>query len=117
MATAEHLNDWRTPSGTSSTNGEAEVANIITMGGSLAPGAHVDSPSGAFRFTHQGDGNLVLYRQGDGRALWASNTAGQPTTSLLMQVDGNLVLYGPGAHPVWASNTAGHPGNFFKLQD
>jgi hypothetical protein len=42
-------------------------------------------------------------------------TTGQAITSadgrfrLILQLDGNLVLYRPGNIPLWASNTAGHP--------
>lgn len=83
----------------------------------LAPDESVDSPNAQFRFTHQADGNVVLYRQRDRKPLWASNTAGQKTERLIMQGDGNLVLYVPGGRPIWASNTPGQLGNFFKLQD
>lgn len=42
----------------------------------------------------QADGNFVLY-DGYGSAVWASNTQGYgPSVELLMQDDGNLVLYG-----------------------
>lgn len=35
---------------------------------------------------------------------------------LIMQGDGNLVLYWRGFHPIWASNTGGHPGAFLAMQ-
>ncbi|HET8910557.1 MAG TPA: CHAP domain-containing protein, partial [Ktedonobacteraceae bacterium] len=36
---------------------------------------------------------------------------------LIMQPDGNLVLYtGPGYHPIWSSKTFGHPGAYAKLE-
>jgi hypothetical protein len=42
----------------------------------------------------QGDGNFVLY-DGYQQAVWASNTNGYgPSVELLLQDDGNLVLYG-----------------------
>lgn len=79
----------------------------------------------------QGDGNLVIYNS-SGKTLWATNTAQgpQPPSApdkllagqslnvnqsivstdgrfrLILQGDGNLVLYGPGGH-AWASNTVG----------
>jgi hypothetical protein len=60
------------------------------------------------------DGNLVY---GDSTSLpgvpppvWSSGTAGIGATVLVMQDDGNLVLYRADGSPAWASNTAGHPG-------
>jgi hypothetical protein len=54
----------------------------------------------------QSDGNLVLYHVNNAPA-WASNTAGKPGSYLIMQNDGNLVIYQP-IVPVWASNTVQH---------
>ncbi|HET6919148.1 MAG TPA: fibronectin type III domain-containing protein [Jiangellaceae bacterium] len=51
----------------------------------------------------QWDGNFVEYGSG---ALWATNTAGSGANRLVMQSDGNLVLYA-GSRVVWASNTVG----------
>jgi hypothetical protein len=39
------------------------------------------------------------------KALWASGTDGQPTAFLTLQSDGNLVLYDRSVHPLWASYT------------
>ena len=38
-----------------------------------------------------------------------SLTSANGRYKLLMQKDGNLVLYGPGNRPTWATNTAGRP--------
>jgi len=57
------------------------------------------------------DGNLVLYVPGlDGpRAVWNAGTAGHPNNRLVLQDDGNLVVYDGGA-VVWATYTfAGRP--------
>jgi Peptidase family M23 len=54
----------------------------------------------------QSDGNLVLY--GGGRALWATNTSGNPGAFFAIQADGNLVIYrSDGRQALWASNTDG----------
>lgn len=56
---------------------------------------------------NQGDGNLVVYKARGG-AVWASNTAGNGACTLVMQNDGNLVLYlNSDGRPIWATNTGG----------
>ena len=44
----------------------------------------------------QFDSNLVMY-QGDGPSIWSAGTNGTSADHLVMQNDGNLVLYGPTA--------------------
>ena len=61
------------------------------------------SGNGRVKLVLQDDGNLVLYRTDDGRALWASNTAGRPAASASMQSDGNFVVYGQDGLAHWAS--------------
>lgn len=75
------------------------------------------SNHGRVRLVLQGDGNLVLYRTDDGRALWASNTHGTPVSAAVMQDDGNFVAYAADGHPYWATGTDGHPGSVLVLQD
>jgi surface antigen len=53
----------------------------------------------------QGDGNLVGYTN-SGAPTWASNTSGSGGNRLVVQSDGNLVIYSA-TRAVWASNTAG----------
>lgn len=91
----------------------------------------------------QSDGNLVAYNT-KGSPIWANNTGGHPTGiyfgsdrlyngnmlsssyyirssdlryALLMQADGNLILFGPGYHVLWASGTNGNPGAYLGLQN
>lgn len=52
----------------------------------------------------QDDGNLVLYLEVSGAATWASNTNGNPGSFLVVQDDGNVVIYKPN-HPIWATGT------------
>ena len=55
----------------------------------------------------QGDGNLVLYR--DGLAKWASGTKGKGMGhyQLYMRSDGNLVVYDSTKKALWTSGTHG----------
>ena len=75
--------------------------------GSLNPGQGRYSPNGAYWLVMQTDGNLVEY--GGGRARWASNTL-VPGSRVVLQADGNFVVYTPQNRPVWASGTVGQPG-------
>jgi hypothetical protein len=64
----------------------------------------------------QGDGNVVLsHKNPDWAPVWDTGGPG-PGSRLVMQPDGNLVLYDDAGHPVWASGTHGN-GLFLALQD
>jgi chitinase len=71
------------------------------------------------------NGGFSLIMQGDGNlvlyqggtALWASNTAGSAADEAILQGDGNFVLYTSSGTPVWASNTAGNSGAYLQVQN
>ncbi|MGW7002509.1 hypothetical protein ACWGCW_06705 [Streptomyces sp. NPDC054933] len=70
----------------------------------------------------QRDGNLVMYRKRDGKAIWSSGTYGHPGAYAAMQSDGNLVIYRSGGGSstggaLWASRTYGHAGAYAIMQD
>jgi len=86
----------------------------------LQAGQDIVSPNGYYAVV-QTDGNFVLYAPG-GRPLWASNTVGTGAHDwLVMQGDGNLVLYN-GVYPaqgraVWANGKNGSGGaNWLNMQ-
>jgi hypothetical protein len=89
--------------------------NRLVGGQQLLPNQSIVSSSGRLTLIHQGDGNVVLYREG--RALWSSGTHGRATSRLVMQTDGNLVLYAPSGAAVWHTFTYGNPGASLVLQD
>lgn len=87
--------------------------------------------AGCPRLVVQNDGNVVVYAT---QAIWA-NAAVQsvllpgdvlrpgwgiysPSEALhlIMQGDGNLVLYDAAGHPLWNSRTEGHPGSMAIMQ-
>ncbi|MFJ8472381.1 hypothetical protein [Kitasatospora sp. NPDC094011] len=72
------------------------------------------SPSGRTVLTMQSDGNAVLYK--DGAAVWASWTVGTGH-HLVMQGDGNLVVYTWNNIPLWWSGTSAHPGAYLSIQE
>ena len=71
------------------------------------------------------DGRFKLILQGDGNlvlyegstALWASGTAGKASKNAIMQGDGNFVIYDTSGSALWASNTAGNNGAYLTVQD
>ena len=93
------------------------MTDRLQVNGQLAVNQELVPPNGLTHLIMQGDGNLVLYRNDNSRALWASNTYGKPVNHALMQGDGNFVCYDAGNHAYWASGTDGHPGSYVVLQD
>ena len=92
------------------------MADRLNPGDELREGQSITSRNGGYSLLQQDDGNLVLYRSRDGRALWASGTNGMAVRTTIMQRDGNLVIYGfPQA--LWASGTDGHPNSVCFMQD
>jgi len=95
----------------------AEAANTISASQNLTPNQYLQSTNGNYRFVFQSDGNLVLRRQSDAVALWASNTNGKGGTRLTMQSDGNLVLYTSSNAAIWSSKTTGTGANRGIMRD
>ncbi|MEU9480438.1 hypothetical protein [Streptomyces sp. NPDC048191] len=72
------------------------------------------------RLVMQNDGNLVMYRLRDGKAIWATGTWGHPGAYAVMQKDGNFVIYDANNSFLWNSNTAwsqDSPGAWAVMQD
>ena len=82
------------------------------------------SPNNLFFFFLQPDGNLVIKQSLDffnldaAPALWESGTAGKGTApyQLIMQSDGNLVIYDSRQSPTWASNTWHNGRGEYKVE-
>lgn len=86
----------------------------LLSGQSLLPDESLHSPGGKSDLRYQGDGNLVVYL--DGQPIWSSHTENTEPGSLQMQLDGNLVLQSA-TGPIRATRTHGHPGAMVQLQD
>ncbi|MET3517893.1 YD repeat-containing protein, partial [Pseudacidovorax sp. 1753] len=84
----------------------------------LTPGSSIYSPDGRYILTFQTDSNLVMYDMHDGahQPIWHTDTYGKGADKLLLQSDGNLVMY-KGTEAVWASGTTGQGGTSLKLQN
>ncbi len=87
----------------------------IPVGDALGPGQSVYSCDGRFQLILQTAGNVVEYT--NGKALWDTNAAGFTGDELIMQGDGNLVLYPKSGPAIWSSGTSGNPGATFAIQD
>lgn len=73
----------------------------------MLAGDQMVSPNRRTVFTMQSDGNLVLYR--DGVARWSTGTWGNPGARLVLQPDGNLVVYSAAGAPLWWTGTSYGP--------
>jgi hypothetical protein len=105
--------DIQTPAPTPPSSG---AAGTMTGGSTLNPGDSLYSPSGNVMMSYQGDGNLVVYNNGN--PVWSSGTAGVGTPGYAsMQGDGNFVVYDSLGSPVWSSGTAGSYGAYLGLSD
>jgi hypothetical protein len=74
----------------------------------LTSGQGISSSNGQFSLWMQTDGNLVLYKNVTGTALWATSMTQatfQPATSACMQYDGNFVAYNSASVPVYDTCT------------
>lgn len=87
----------------------------LSINETLPAGSDLTSPNGQHRASMQADGNFVIYRR-DGTPKWATGTDGRAIGGIVMQDDGNLVMYDANG-PVWASGTDQHPGAVLVLQD
>jgi hypothetical protein len=92
------------------------TCGFLFTGRSLARGQSITSCGGRYRLAHQTDGNVVLYDQSTGVAVWNTGTWGRPSSTFVMQKDGNLVLYFTNGSQPWATWTQGKPGAFLKVQ-
>jgi hypothetical protein len=95
--------------------GPVATGDDMRPGEILPVGVILRAPSSLYPTELQlrADGNLVM-RSGS-TTMWQSNTAGSGGTVLVMQYDGNLVLYRPDGTAVWASQTWGQPGAYLLL--
>ncbi|KAG5679679.1 hypothetical protein PVAND_009233 [Polypedilum vanderplanki] len=83
----------------------------------LQVGQLVDSPNNCFRLSMQSDGNLVIYRNSNGAALWSSQTPGICAKEACMQLDGNFVVYDCQNRARWSSGTPNGRRSELALQN
>jgi hypothetical protein len=88
----------------------------ISARAALATNGVLRSPNGACEAVLQTDGNFVVYCSG--KALWSSDTYTTHGNDLVLQGDGNLVLYGPASGKIdWNTGTFGSGATTLSLAD
>jgi hypothetical protein len=91
-------------------------SGVLTTDEQLAPGQQFVSDNGRYRLEYQNDGNLVFTDLQTSTELWASDTDGTVPGRVLMQSDGNLVIYDAADAACWASGTVGYQGAYLTVQ-
>lgn len=93
------------------------TSNNLVPKGQLTSNQYLKSSNSQYRLYLQGDGNVVLRRMSDKKALWATGTNGKSATRLSFQGDGNLVLRTAAGAAVWSSKTAAKNATLLRLND
>jgi hypothetical protein len=103
--------------GTSAWNGVGTASyqgSTLTNGRILYRGQYLASQNVQYALVFQSDSRAVLYHNGYMWDIPGSLNSG--ADRLIMQGDGNLVLYRPNNTVVWHSVSSGHPGAWLELQ-
>jgi|GEM_PF-2178466 len=94
------------------TDPDVDEKNVLYPGQSLwagGGGLRLDGDDIEFGARLTEDGAFILYNSGD--RLWTAKTKNaSPGYELIMQDDGNLVLYDRSYQPIWSSETHGYYG-------
>jgi cytochrome c peroxidase len=96
---------------------DACTTSRFSIGETLLRGTNIQSCNRAYRLSFQSDGNLVLYRNGGGGALWASGTVGVGADRVRFQSDGNVVIRTASGSSVWSTGTNGTGASFMRVHD
>jgi len=104
------------PAPTTTTVKPAAVG-AVGAGTILKAGHLLKSPDGRYELAAQSDGNSVVYRVHDGKALWNTYTGRHPGAYLDFQANGNLVVYSHAHRVLWQSNTAGNAHSYLAMQN
>ena len=95
-------------------------SRLLLPGEQLTTLQSIFSPNGFAELILQDDGNLCLYQhRPSGRTpTWCSRTNyGPPPRNVIMQANGDLVLFDTDGRQAYTSGTSGHPGSYLAVQD
>jgi len=119
-----HALDTTSAKGPSSSTPSPPTPSELLPGHTLLPGRSLYSANGRFRLQMETTGDLVLTSvSSPGSPLWTSNTARNNDAYLVMQPDGNLVVYpvngpfpvGAATDALWSTQTNGSSGTSAEL--
>ena len=106
------------PDNSSVPSGDTPASPTIYAGQALRPGESITSDNGLYRLRYDDSGDLVLFDEWGGYPMWTSGTQGSFPGVVLMQGDGNFVIYDGNGSPIWSSsNSLNHPGAHLVVQD
>ena len=88
--------------------------SVLNSGETLNKGDTLLSTDSQSIVTLQNDGNVTQYSNFN--IFWETGTQGSTASRLVMQTDGNLVLYNQSGVALWSSQTNGNPGARLVLQ-
>jgi hypothetical protein len=92
----------------------AQANPTLSTGQSLSTGRTLLSGDTQSVLTVDRNGNLVLLS--NFKPAWSISGAGYKDNRLVMQGDGNLVLYNAAGTPLWNTETQGNPGAYLTIQ-
>jgi RHS repeat-associated protein len=92
------------------------VGGVLFAGQQLTEGQCLENTSNS-TFAVLTNGDLQMYDRLLGQITWHSNTYGNPGAHLIMQSDGNLVIYSAGGVALWSSGTYGSGANVAELEE
>jgi alpha-tubulin suppressor-like RCC1 family protein len=102
---------------------DASSSNSIEFGFKGSMGADKRLNPGETLLSNNGRYRLIMQNDGNlvvyspSRALWNSRTQGRAPEFFTLQNDGNLVLYGKNIRAYWTSNSQGKGGKTLVMQD
>ena len=79
--------------------------NTLIIGQTLPTNHRIISDNGIYSLRMQSDGNLCIKTEEGDQFVWCSMVYGFDGGYLIMQPDGNLVVYDRNNHPHWSSQT------------
>lgn len=92
------------------------LGDVLRPGIPMRAGTYIASPNGTYRFTVQGDGNVVLSKSGT--PLRTTKTTGTAAPVLVLREDGTLAVYSTRTgRAAWGSGTTGYAVAGLTLDD
>lgn len=97
-----------------------EENGLKSNGSGIGGAQYITSPNGEFAFIVSGNGYAALYGGQQSKELWNTNTSGSISAAsggLVLQSDGNLVLYNGNGNVLWSTGTGGNSGDSLVVQN